>query len=167
MQSSLSERELFRNIMQSPYQSPIGVLAGFITFVYLKYKQIKSIINNFSTLTKLCTLLRTGRTKTIPYPVTHPRLGHIREFPLPPFSEALSDQTTPLITTVSSQRPFLSLQNKIIYSIEHKAVQRVQSSLSERELFRNIMQSPYQSPIGVLAGFITFVYFKYKQINNQ
>ena len=47
VQSSLSERELFRNIMQSPYQSPIGVLAGFITFVYLKYKQIKSIINNF------------------------------------------------------------------------------------------------------------------------
>ena len=119
VQSSLSERELFRNIMQSPYQSPIGVLAGFITFVYLKYKQIKSIINNFSTLTKLCTLLRTGRTKTIPYPVTHPRLGNIREFPLPPFSEALSDQTTPLITTSPSQRPFLSLQNKITYSIEH------------------------------------------------
>ena len=46
---------------------------------------------------------------------------------------------------------------------QNKAVQRVQSSLSERELFRNIMQSPYQSPIGVLAGFITFVYLKYKR----
>ena len=79
----------------------------------------KSIINNFSTLTKLCTLFRTGRTKTIPYPVAHPRLCHIREFPapLPPLlgGSQRSSYTPFPYFPISKAFSFFTEQNNLFY----------------------------------------------------
>ena len=55
----------------------------YTLFIACSFSQ-NSLSLPFQTPATQATLFRTERTKTIPCPAAHPRIGYIREYPLPP-----------------------------------------------------------------------------------